>query len=261
MSKLTDFINMEIAIFKRQKDTCELMLRNGNPGKLNISTINGNDYYYANDKERRFLGRIDSPEVKERIQHHFFNEYLSVILNNINACEKCVSNLKEYDPYAVINSFSKAYKNVPDDLIGKLGFVPNSTITGSPYAGQYREDGLRHKTASGIMVRSKSEVLIANTYTNFNVTFAYEQPLILPDGTELLPDFTLLATDHSRRIFHEHAGMMSVPEYRQNFHRKLDKYIDNGLIPFHDVFFTFEDMNGNIDFEAIYQIIQIIKDI
>ena len=41
------------------------------------------------------------------------------------------------------------------------------------------------------MVRSKSEVIVANLLTAKDIAFEYEVPLFAPDGTFYLPDFTI----------------------------------------------------------------------
>jgi hypothetical protein len=48
-----------------------------------------------------------------------------------------------------------------------------------------------HKALSGDMLRSKSEVIIANLLHEREVPFRYELPLFAGDGTLRLPDFTL----------------------------------------------------------------------
>ena len=256
MSKLSEFLKMESDFFKHKKSVCDRLLQTLEPGRLNVSTINNHDYYYTNDDhERHYLGTHDSDNVQGRIKYHFLDRYSRILDNNIDACNTCLHKLKEYDPYAVADSFTKAYRQVPDDLMSTLGFIPRSVLS-DEQSPVYRASGLKHKTASGIMVRSKSEVLIANTYTGFDVPFEYEKLLVLPNGTEILPDFTLISKDRSKLIYHEHIGMLSDPGYREHFHKKLDLYIDSGLIPFYDVFFTFEDENGNINFEIIYKIIK-----
>ena len=53
------------------------------------------------------------------------------------------------------------------------------------------EEGKIHETLSGYVVRSKSEVIIANLLTDRGIPFIYEEPLFAPDGTFYLPDFTI----------------------------------------------------------------------
>lgn len=53
------------------------------------------------------------------------------------------------------------------------------------------EEGKVHETLADFMVRSKSEVIIANMLAERKLSFAYETPLFAPDGTFYLPDFTI----------------------------------------------------------------------
>jgi exodeoxyribonuclease V alpha subunit len=53
------------------------------------------------------------------------------------------------------------------------------------------EAGKIHEALSGDMLRSKSEVIIANQLHERNIPFRYEQPLFAGDGTLRLPDFTV----------------------------------------------------------------------
>ena len=53
------------------------------------------------------------------------------------------------------------------------------------------EDGRIHHTLADVVVRSKSEVIIANMLHERGISFRYERPLRAPDGTFYLPDFTI----------------------------------------------------------------------
>ena len=52
----------------------------------------------------------------------------------------------------------------------------------------------------------------------------------------------------------EHCGLLGSDKYVRRFNWKLQTYIRNGYIPWRDVFFTFDDLNGNIDTRAISQL-------
>ena len=64
-----------------------------------------------------------------------------------------------------------------------------------PDALQLRKDwyeaGKIHEALTGDMVRSKSEVIIANMFFEREIDFRYECPLIAEDGSMYLPDFTI----------------------------------------------------------------------
>lgn len=84
------------------------------------------------------------------------------------------------------------------------------------------EAGKIHEALSGDMVRSKSEVIIANMLHERDVTFFYEKPLFAPDGTMYLPDFTLIW--NGEEIYWEHVGRISDPKYVENWKKKQQWY-------------------------------------
>ena len=59
------------------------------------------------------------------------------------------------------------------------------------HVGSFLESGLIHRTTRGELVRSKSEVIIADLLDGFGVPYAYEQPFKGPDGSIRYPDFTV----------------------------------------------------------------------
>jgi len=84
------------------------------------------------------------------------------------------------------------------------------------------EAGKIHEALSGDMVRSKSEVIIANMLHERGLTFFYEKPLFAPDGTMYLPDFTL--TWNGEEIYWEHVGRITDPKYVEHWSEKKQWY-------------------------------------
>jgi exodeoxyribonuclease V alpha subunit len=68
------------------------------------------------------------------------------------------------------------------------------------------------------MVRSKSEVIIANLLHDRNISFRYEVKLIASDGTMYLPDFTI--PWRGETWYWEHVGMLYKPSYAKRWDRK-----------------------------------------
>jgi len=75
------------------------------------------------------------------------------------------------------------------------------------------------------MVRSKSEVIIANLLAAAKVPFRYEIPLFAPDGTFYLPDFTI--EWRGQKFFWEHLGMLDKPDYKQKWEIKRQWYLQH----------------------------------
>ncbi len=99
------------------------------------------------------------------------------------------------------------------------------------HVGTFLEDGLIHRTRSGELVRSKSEVIIADLLHALGVTYAYEQPFTGNDGSVRYPDFTIDDAETGRRVFLEHLGMMSEPAYHRRWLAKLEWYRSQGVLP------------------------------
>jgi len=76
--------------------------------------------------------------------------------------------------------------------------------------GRFFEEYLIHRTARGEMVRSKSEVIIANALTAKCVDYAYERPLTI-EGVTKYPDFTIEDMESGRILYWEHCGMLLSP--------------------------------------------------
>jgi len=93
--------------------------------------------------------------------------------------------------------------------------------------GWYEENKI-HRTLSGIMVRSKSELIIANLLYERSIPFKYETQLRAPDGTPgPLPDFTIVW--NGEEWYWEHLGMLEKEEYKSHWEVKKEWYKTHGL--------------------------------
>jgi ATP-dependent exoDNAse (exonuclease V) alpha subunit len=93
-----------------------------------------------------------------------------------------------------------------------------------PYA-----EHLVHRTVRGELVRSKSELVIANYLHAAGLTYQYERPL---EGTDapgrLRPDFSFF-NDAGDVLVWEHLGMLDRPDYRRSWEWKKAWYEANGF--------------------------------
>ena len=92
---------------------------------------------------------------------------------------------------------------------------------------EWYEEGKIHRTLTSEMVRSKSEVIIANMLFERGIPFAYEAPLYATDGTFYLPDFTIKW--HGDEWYWEHLGLMQSEDYRNHTETKLTWYEKHGF--------------------------------
>lgn len=97
--------------------------------------------------------------------------------------------------------------------------------------GIYYPESLIHRTSKGIPVRSKSEVIVADTLSRLGISWEYEKKLFLPNNPKnfRLPDFTI--GFEGDILYWEHLGMLTVPSYREGWERKRKWYEDELGIP------------------------------
>lgn len=115
---------------------------------------------------------------------------------------------------------------------------------------EWYEEGKIHRTLTNLMVRSKSEVIIANILAERKIPFLYEVPLYAPDGTLFLPDFTL--NIYGEKWYWEHLGMLSKPKYREHWEKKKAWYEKQG---FADNLITTTEGEG-FDSQAVLKVLE-----
>ncbi len=111
------------------------------------------------------------------------------------------------------------------------------------------EEGKIHRTLTEQMVRSKSEVIIANMLADRDIPFKYEVPLYAPDGTFYLPDFTI--TWRGEQWYWEHLGMLHDERYRNHWETKRAWYEKHG---FADRLITTSEVSG-FDSQKVLQVL------
>ena len=120
--------------------------------------------------------------------------------------------------------------------------------TGRPFAS----DAPYICTARGERVRSKSEVIIADTLFRYNIPYRYEFPITLKRSNSddirrdlgrsitLYPDFLCLNTRTRTEFYWEHFGLMDSTEYSNNAAGKLRLYTENGILAGRNLIITME---------------------
>ena len=119
---------------------------------------------------------------------------------------------------------------------------------------KFYEERLIHRTARGELVRSKSEVIIANALYYHHLEYIYEPELVLGEHTKY-PDFKVVDDDTGEEWLWEHCGMMEDPRYRKRWEDKKAFYEKNGIEEGRNLIVTY-DVNGAIDSHAVEAIIQ-----
>jgi len=113
---------------------------------------------------------------------------------------------------------------------------------------------LIHRTRGGRLVRSKSELVIANIVEDLGLPYEYERAL---QGERTpgwkYPDFTFV-TPAGDTILWEHLGMLALPAYAQGWERKQAWYVANGYSEGRNLFTTADDEQGGLDSTVVEQV-------
>jgi hypothetical protein len=111
---------------------------------------------------------------------------------------------------------------------------------------------LIHRTVTNVLVRSKSEVVVANLLTSFGIDYEYEKTLEFAPNDFRLPDFTIFYK--GKTYYWEHLGMLDLPSYRRDWMRKKSWYEKHSLID--EVITSQDGPDGSINSVEIENIIK-----
>ena len=118
----------------------------------------------------------------------------------------------------------------------------------APLSFEYNTDEFIKK--SGVRVRSKSELIIANMLEQYEIPYRYEYPLRLRGKDPVRPDFLCLNIKQRREYIWEHFGMMDSIAYANRNIDKIAKYELSGYHAGKNMIMTFETsqvpVNSNI---------------
>jgi hypothetical protein len=127
---------------------------------------------------------------------------------------------------------------------------------------KFLEERLIHRTANGLCVKSKSEIIVATELDRAGIEYAYEDKFIGNDGSIRYPDFVIDDSESGRRFFWEHLGMLNKPDYRKRWEKKLIWYRQQGILPVEEgggpkgTLITSKDrLQGGIDAQEIQDLI------
>ena len=154
-------------------------------------------------------------------------------------------------PEEMIESLSETYRRLPMDYF----FIPaendwqNQPYETNPYLPEQRSI----ISNSGISVRSKSELIIANALDSCHVPYRYEAALLLGRNVKY-PDFTIMRPFDGKLVYWEHFGLTDRADYMKSMTTKIHDYMENDIVLWRDLVCTFED--DIKDSKRIYQLIE-----
>ena len=214
-------------------------------------------YYVRKDvrSKRKYLGTEGSETVKRIKAARYYRKMIKVIDKDIRLLEGIEQGYVIPDHDSINNLLPKVYRTE----------APPGALHASQTAAEWKKkmeaekakhepympEELKHEARDGTMVRSLSELTIANYLISLGITFVYEMPLII-NGKRKWPDFTILSpVDNKTVIIIEHQGAMNSEGYQAKFIRTVMFYLGTELVLNKDIFFTFNHLDGRLDLRQI----------
>lgn len=251
-----EYVKRELEAEKERRKLYQSELKRLPKGKLYISDVKGNSYFYMRrDGRKHYLGKEARKEIEQLQQRRLLESAVKNIDANIPLMEKFVVDYKETGLENLLKNMPKAYQMKSSNAAPFADFINVEEWEKQPYNRNARhKEELRHKTLKGDFVRSKSEVILANILTSRNIAYHYEE-IEKINGVLVAPDFKIAVESESKFRLLEHCGMIGDENYRNTFLWKLRNYIEGGYLPWRDVIFTFDDMDGSIDTQSIHKLV------
>ena len=203
----------------------------------------GNVYFHRKSKEHfngEYIRKKDLALAEELAQKDYNEKLLRTIRQELSAIEKVRSILPTSCVEDVYESLSKDRQALVTPILEpEETWIQNWLSV--PYQGKlFDESTPELYTAKGERVRSKSEIIIADSLMRAEVPYRYESPITLKGYGKVFPDFTVLNVKERKEWYWEHLGMMDDPEYVERALMKIATYEKNGIFPGINLILTYE---------------------
>lgn len=224
-------------------------------GNLRIDRCRNSFQYYIvsehGDTKGKYIPHKEIRKAAAIAQRDYNKATMGIIKKQIKAIKSLLAN---YHPEAIDEAYTKLH-------LGRRALVipvrePDEEYIAAwlhhPYTGKpFEINAPEYYTASGVRVRSKSEVIIADALARANIPYRYEYPTNIKGWGTLYPDFTCLDIRTREEIIWEHFGLMGNPDYTECAVQKLAHYTTNGYILGKNFIATFESTTTPLSMKQV----------
>ena len=266
MNKVIQAIRTEVSRIEDDLKKIDIFLHDAPEGCLKYQTKDGKTYYYhqfwdGSKWKRKYIKKSEVLIAKLLAQKQYYGAIRPILKRNLSELNRVLQKCPRDEAEEIYDNLSDERKElvVPIQMSAKEKIKQwQSEIYEKNMS--YPEK-LRYETEQGDMVRSKSEVIIANILyqKRQSILYKYERPLeVVENGhiKTIYPDFTIINKYTGRVMYWEHAGRMDDPYYANDFVRKVNTYVSNNLIPGRDVIMTYETQNNSLDIKVVKRLVQ-----
>ena len=249
-SQITADLENRLTQLKQVLAVTQKHLANTPQGHLRVSQKGHNPEFYQitepGDTHGTYIPRTKLVLARRLAQKDYDSRLIKQLKQEIRALQKYLAQTKGGSALTAIYT-----KLCP----ARQSLVTPITLTDAQYAAQWQAvswtgqlsspDSTDYITARGERVRSKSEVIIADTLARHGIPYRYEYPLELKSGQDgafrtIHPDFLCLNARTRAEFYWEHFGLMDDPDYLERTLVKLKEFAENKILPGKNLLFTME---------------------
>lgn len=200
-----------------------------------MSRSNNGVQYYLRTSPKEKSGKYISKSEEKLIKLHLSKRYNKQIINLV---EQEIYELRRLIKKSsnIFNQIKDIYSESPQEIKSYLTPIDISDEDyinewmSIPFQEKHKQNLLTtYKTNQGELVRSKSELNIANALYKKGIPYKYECPLTL-NNIVIYPDFTVLDVKNRREVYWEHRGMMDDRDYIKHSVLRLKDYSKSGIV-------------------------------
>ena len=228
-------------------------------GTLRISSITHNPrYYWLNGdlKNGKYLNAKHRSIALKLAQKDYDQKTLKSALREQKLLRSLLSAYTQTSPEEIYLTLHPERQKLVTPI-----YKPDREFVEEWQAQEFERKGFSEDAAALFsereeQMRSKSEILIANTLLHNHVPYHYEKPLYLEGVSTIHPDFTCLNVETRKEIYWEHLGMMDDPDYKENALDRINRYMMAGYFPGDKLIITHETARRPLDTRLIQTIIR-----
>ncbi len=239
---------LELAARKQRLEkaiqSAEMFLNNAPEGRLRIQNRSDKSIFYhitqTGDTRGTYIHSNNSNLTALLAQKDYAKQFINEAQQELNIINKCILNLGVHSAESLYSLLNKTRQNLVIPYMISDEVCKERWLSQPFQTSTYKPEEKVFKTRRGEMVRSKSELMQADTYLELGIPYRYECILTLKDGTTKAPDFTLYHVPRRMTIYHEHLGCMDDEDYVNRNIKKLREYEENGIYVGKNLILTFE---------------------
>lgn len=243
------------SIQKLEKD-----LINAPEGNIRICNRQGKPQFYYRNDAKDFSGTYMREEDYELVQKIAQKSYAKKALSSAKRELLAIEKYKSYYPKENLEEvYEKLHAErkklvVPIEITEEEYRQNWESVT---YIGKEIEESVpKIYTEKGDLVRSKSEMIIADSLRRAGIPYRYEYPVYTKEWGYIYPDFTVLNKRSRKEWIWEHFGKMDDPLYVERNMQKINIYERNGIVLGKNLLITFESKQQPLSQQVVNRMIE-----